>query len=160
MPKAEKQLRKDVTSLQQEVKRRRQNPGTPTDIGTWEGAESSQKRGPSHRAPQYVFNFLKGIAPSKIFGFGFTFLKGVALSVEHIRLLFNYETPQFLEQVFFPNRPQHAKERLSFLDQILFPLRPKFSQSLLFLSEIFKSMKRNLSNSLSLQDEITTQLNP
>jgi len=123
MPKAEKQLRKDVTSLQQEVKRKRQNPGTPTDVGMWEGAESSQKREVSHQAPQYVFNFLEGITSSKILGFGFTFLKGVAISVEYIKLLFNYE-------------------------------------SLLLVSEIFKSMKRNLSNSLNLQDEITTQLNP
>jgi len=160
MPKAEKQLRKDVTSLQQEVKRKRQNPGTPTDVGMWEGAASSQKRGPSHECPQYVFNFLKGMTPGKIVGFGFAFLKGVALSVEHVKLLFNYETPQFLEEVHFPNRPKHANESLSFFDEILFPFRPKLSQSLLLLSEIFKSMKRNLSNSLSLQDEITTQLNP
>jgi len=160
MPKAEKQLRKDVTSLQQEVKRKRQNPGTPTDIGTWEGAESSQKRGVSHQVPQYVFNFLKGITPTKLFGFGFTFLKGIAISVENVKLLFNYETPQFLEEIYFPNRPLHKNESLSFLDQIEFPFRPKLFEPLLFLSEIFKSMKRNLSNSLSLQDEITTQLNP
>jgi len=142
MPKAEKQLRKDVTSLQQEVKRKRQNPGTPTDIGTWEGAESSQKREPSHEAPKYAFSFLKGITPSKIASFGFTFLKGVAFSVENIKLSFIFEVAQFLEQIHFPNRPKHTNEILA------------------FQSEIFKSMKRNLSNSLSLQDEISTQLNP
>ncbi len=160
MPKAEKQLRKDVTSLQQEVKRKRQNPGTPTDIGTWEGAESTQKRGPSHETPKYVFTFLKGLVPNKIISFGFTFLKGVAISVENIKLKFTYEVAQLLEQIYFPNRPQHSNETLSFLDQIKFPFRPKLFQFLLFQSEIFKSMKRNLSNSLSLQDEINTQLNP
>ena len=142
MPKAEKQLRKDVTSLQQEVKRKRQDPGSPSDTGIWEGAVESKSRGPAHICSAYALNFLKSALPLKVAGFAFSHLKGIAISVENIKLSFNSTTLQLQEKIHFPTRPKHV------------------FQFFFLQSETLKSMKKRFSNSLGLQDSVSTQLNP
>jgi len=63
MPKTEKETKKDVTSMQQEIKRRNKtSPGTPTDIGTWEGSTETKYRWLSHLSPIYALGFFSGLA--------------------------------------------------------------------------------------------------
>lgn len=114
MPKAEKELRSDVTSLQQEVKRKRVKPGTPTDIGPWDGAVETKKREVSSPSvPQYAFQFVKDSSSKPIpqYGFqfiksssfrpipqyAFQFIKNLALDIALVRLRLQFEKPKFTD---------------------------------------------------------------
>jgi len=67
MPKVEKETKKDVTSMQQEIKRRNKvSPGTPTDVGIWEGSTSTKYRWASHLSPTYALGFFAGLAHNVI----------------------------------------------------------------------------------------------
>lgn len=67
MPKVEKETKKDVTSMQQEIKRRNKvNPGTPTDVGIWEGSTSTKYRWASHLSPTFALGFFAGLTHNVI----------------------------------------------------------------------------------------------
>ncbi len=125
MPKIEKKLQKDLTSLQQEIKRKPQDPGTPSDYGIWEGALDSKSRQPalSNILPKYGFSFgyISSIT-NTLPRYAFSFMHGVAILVESFHLLFR-------------------KEIITFMDIT------------------FKNMKHLLKDSITLEDEVTTQLN-
>jgi len=63
MPKTEKETKKDVTSMQQEIKRRNKtSPGTPTDVGIWEGSPDTKYRWASILSPVYALGFFSSLA--------------------------------------------------------------------------------------------------
>jgi len=68
MPKAEKETKKDLTTMQQEIKRRNKvNPGTPTDVGLWSGSTDTKYRWASILSPVYALGFFSGLAMSVIY---------------------------------------------------------------------------------------------
>jgi hypothetical protein len=60
MPKIERELKKDLTPIQQEIKRKTQNPGTPADVSGWSGATSTKYREGSHIPAGLVLGFIQG----------------------------------------------------------------------------------------------------
>jgi len=63
MPKAERETKKDVTSMQQDIKRRNKtNPGTPSDVGLWEGSTDTKYRWASHLSPVFALGFINSLA--------------------------------------------------------------------------------------------------
>lgn len=63
MPKTEKKLKEDVSSLQQRIKRRIQSPGNTSDVGEWEGAADSKYRNGSFGGISgYAFEFVASLS--------------------------------------------------------------------------------------------------
>jgi hypothetical protein len=63
MPKTEKKLKEDVSSLQQKIKRRTQSPGNPSDVGEWEGAINTKYRNGSFgNFSGYVFEYITSLS--------------------------------------------------------------------------------------------------
>jgi len=141
MGKAEKELRKDVTPLQQNVKRKTQDPGTPSDYAIWSGSTSTKYRWVSSIPAKVGFIILSACSmPAGLFRWERETLKitdSVATdSVNVVRTW--YEFRELADQFSFSS---------------LFTFAISF---LLGEGTTLKRMGKNIDNSLDLSDEVST----
>lgn len=140
MPKAEKELRKDVTPLQQEIKRKTQEPGTPTDVGPWIGAANTLIRCLSSLpVPKYAFQFIGALSNFPIPQYAFQFVMNTTISVLNIKMT----SPPILSQVF-----HFSSTILKFVTLLL-------EHNLGFTDTTLKNMNSTLQDSLTLNDSCT-----
>lgn len=142
MPKAEKELRKDVTPLQQEVKRKVQAPGTPTDIGAWAGSADTKMRSTSSSpVPQYALQFIAALSNIPVPQFALQYIMNTTIDVLHNRIFIGLQL-------------------LHLASTCLLKINKPLEDSLNLTDTTLKSMNSSLQDSLALDDQFSYQLNP
>ena len=111
-----RRIEKEIQKLQQKILRKVISPGVPTDVGLWEGAESTKYRTPFNRfLPLFTFSHTRNLFKIILQTFAFAFGRSI-IQREFPLLSFAFYRSSFLDVTY--SKLSFFKDEITFSDEV------------------------------------------